>query len=123
MRLRYQNWTLVSVPDIETWFLSHTSPLPTQQEGLTYIFGYSKSSHIIAKTQIFSYVRSTNVYHLRPKFLITAKAQMSAIIGPNNLDFFDLSLHCASVVCGMVLNPVLTNLLSASSQWLLELTK
>ena len=40
---------------------------------------------------------------------------MSAIIGPNISDFFDLSLHWASVVRGTVLNPVLTNLLSASS--------
>ena len=69
----------------------------------------------MAKTQIVSYGRSTNVCHLRPKFLITAEAQMSAIIGPNISDFFDLSLKWASVVRGTVLNPVLTNLLSASS--------
>jgi hypothetical protein len=37
LRYRYWNWTLVLVPDTETWFWSHTNPRPFEEEGFTYI--------------------------------------------------------------------------------------
>ena len=34
----------------------------------------------------------------KPRFLDTATAQMSAMFCPNNLDLFDLFLHCAEFI-------------------------
>ena len=36
--------------------------------------------------------------YLKPKFLVTAEACLSATFGPNISDFFDLCLHWVSVV-------------------------
>ena len=36
--------------------------------------------------------------HPKAKFLVTAKAYLSATLGPNISDFYDLCLHWVSVV-------------------------
>ena len=45
--------------------------------------------------------------HLKAKFLVIAESYLSATFNPNISDFFDLSLHCASVVCDCLNGPPL----------------
>ena len=68
----------------------------------------SESGLLIGDKRWISYTLPTKhgrELHAKPKFLVTAKARLSATFSPNISDFFDLYLHCWALVVPVIGHP------------------